>query len=105
MIGCVAGAVSVAGYVYIQPMLAKQFGLDDTCGVHNLHGLPGVIGAIGGAVSAASASTTMYGESISTVFLAEVLRITSRQVSRPVCKWPPRHHFTVLIVLVVRSLG
>ena len=52
LIGCVAGIISVTGYVYIQPMLAKQFGLDDTCGVHNLHGLPGIVGALGGAISA-----------------------------------------------------
>ena len=68
LIGCVAGIISVTGYVYIQPMLAKQFGLDDTCGVHNLHGLPGIVGALGGAISAALATPVMYGESVSTVF-------------------------------------
>ena len=59
MIGCVAGAVSVSWLRIHSANLAKQFGLDDTCGVHNLHGLPGIIGAIGGAVSAAVA-TTLY---------------------------------------------
>jgi ammonium transporter Rh len=69
-IGIVAGALSVVGYVYIQPALAKCMGLDDTCGVHNLHGMPGVMGALGGAISAGVAGSSAYGESIASVFPA-----------------------------------
>lgn len=68
VVGLVAGIVSVFGYEYVQPYLARRFGLHDTCGVHNLHGMPGIIGALGGAISAAQASSTVYGESIGRVF-------------------------------------
>ena len=44
-VGLVAGAVSVIGYVFIQPALESRFKLVDTCGVHNLHGMPGLLGA------------------------------------------------------------
>ena len=67
-VGAVAGAVSVCGYVHIQPWLARKFDLDDTCGVHNLHGIPGIIGALGGAISAATTSDRAYGSSIGLVF-------------------------------------
>jgi len=66
-IGIVSGALSVIGYVKIQPWLAG-YGLDDTCGVHNLHGMPGVLAAIGGAIAAAAAGQSAYGESIGDVF-------------------------------------
>jgi ammonium transporter Rh len=46
MVGLLAGAVSVIGYVFIQPALESRFKLVDTCGVHNLHGMPGLLGAI-----------------------------------------------------------
>ena len=45
-IGLLAGAVSVVGYVFIQPALEARFKLVDTCGVHNLHGMPGLLGAL-----------------------------------------------------------
>jgi ammonium transporter Rh len=70
LIGLIAGGLSVYGYTNVQPYLAEKFGLDDTCGVHNLHGMPGIMGGIGGAVSAALASATVYGKDISTVFAA-----------------------------------
>jgi ammonium transporter Rh len=44
-IGLLAGAVSVIGFVFIQPVLEKRFKIVDTCGVHNLHGMPGLLGA------------------------------------------------------------
>jgi ammonium transporter Rh len=45
-IGLLAGAVSVIGYVFIQPRLEVRFKIIDTCGVHNLHGMPGLLGAL-----------------------------------------------------------
>lgn len=45
-IGLLAGAVSVIGYVFIQPRLEARFKIVDTCGVHNLHGMPGLLGAV-----------------------------------------------------------
>ena len=44
-IGLLAGAVSVIGYVFVQPALEARFKVVDTCGVHNLHGMPGLLGA------------------------------------------------------------
>jgi len=46
VIGLLAGAVSVIGYVFIQPRLEARFKIIDTCGVHNLHGMPGLLGAL-----------------------------------------------------------
>lgn len=68
LVGSVAGWVSVFGYVHIQPWLAKNWNIDDTCGVNNLHGIPGLIGAVGGAISAATAGKNAYGEAIDAVF-------------------------------------
>jgi ammonia channel protein AmtB len=51
-IGTFAGLVSVAGYVYLTPLLQRHIGLLDTCGIHNLHGMPGVIGAVASAIVA-----------------------------------------------------
>ena len=49
-LGCIAGAVSVLGYVHVSPMLEAKLGTYDTCGVHNLHGLPSVVGGLASAV-------------------------------------------------------
>lgn len=46
LIGIIAGAVCVVGYVVVQPILEEKFKIADTCGVHNLHGMPGLIGGI-----------------------------------------------------------
>lgn len=45
-IGVLAGALSVVGYVFVQPVLESKFKLVDTCGVHNLHGMPGLMGGL-----------------------------------------------------------
>jgi len=44
VIGLLGGAISVVGFVFIQPMLESKAKMIDTCGVHNLHGLPGLLG-------------------------------------------------------------
>lgn len=46
LIGVLAGAVCVIGYVVIQPAIQKRFKTVDTCGVHNLHGMPGLLGGL-----------------------------------------------------------
>ena len=46
LLGCLAGIVSVYGYVYSTPMLEKTLGTYDTCGVGNLHGWPSVLGGL-----------------------------------------------------------
>lgn len=45
-IGLLAGMICVLGYVFVQPALAKNCKIIDTCGVHNLHGMPGLMGGI-----------------------------------------------------------
>lgn len=45
-IGLLAGALSVIGFVFIQPLLESKIKLVDTCGVHNLHGMPGLLGGL-----------------------------------------------------------
>ncbi|CAG5131862.1 unnamed protein product [Candidula unifasciata] len=51
--GAVAGTISVLGYKFLTPRMAKYLKIHDTCGVHNLHGMPGLLAAIGSAVLAA----------------------------------------------------
>jgi ammonium transporter Rh len=46
IIGAVAGALCVFGYVFVQPFIKKAFRIVDTCGVHNLHGMPGLVGGL-----------------------------------------------------------
>jgi ammonium transporter Rh len=46
VIGAVAGALCVFGYVVVQPKLQSIFRIVDTCGVHNLHGMPGLLGGL-----------------------------------------------------------
>jgi ammonium transporter Rh len=70
LIGCLAGAVSVVGYIYLTPYLDKSWKIHDTAGVNNLHGIPGIMGGLGGVISAAVASSTVYGESIEIVYPA-----------------------------------
>lgn len=53
IIGSVAGCVSTWGYNTLQPIL-EEYGIHDTCGVHNLHGLPAVVGALASVIIAAS---------------------------------------------------
>ncbi|CAG5126949.1 unnamed protein product, partial [Candidula unifasciata] len=55
--GATAGIVSVLGYKFLTPFLAKHLKIHDTCGVHNLHGMPGVLAAIGSSILAAVSGT------------------------------------------------
>jgi len=48
--GVTAGIVSTYGFSAIQPWLENNFGLHDTCGVHNLHAIPAIIGALASVV-------------------------------------------------------
>lgn len=52
MIGCSAGIVSTLGYNFVQPWLEKNWGLHDTCGVHNLHAMPSLVGALASVILA-----------------------------------------------------
>lgn len=46
LVGALAGAASVCGYVYSSPYLESKLGIFDTCGVGNLHGYPSIVGGI-----------------------------------------------------------
>jgi len=50
LIGVLGGALSVCGYVVIQPKLEHYLGVHDTCGVNNLHGMPAWLAAISSAI-------------------------------------------------------
>jgi len=52
MIGCTAGIVSTWGYNRLMPWLEENFGLHDTCGIHNLHAMPSVVGALASVILA-----------------------------------------------------
>jgi ammonium transporter Rh len=67
LIGSIAGALSVFGYVKVTPWLETK-GLYDTCGVHNLHGMPGVFAAITGAITAGVATSSVYGLPYDSIF-------------------------------------
>jgi len=79
IVGSISGIISVYGYKYISPFLERNFGLHDTCGVHNLHGIPGLIGGTVGAISASLASDTVYGDSITQIFEAREYRTAFEQ--------------------------
>lgn len=68
LVGACAGALSTAGYVFIQPMLEEKFGLFDTCGVNNLHGMTAILGALASCITASMAGNTLYGDNVGDVF-------------------------------------
>ncbi|KAJ2951604.1 hypothetical protein O0L34_g13760 [Tuta absoluta] len=68
-IGTVAGIISVFGYHYLTPKLAK-WGILDTCGVNNLHGMPALFSGILSAIFAALATEKEYGKDLENVFPA-----------------------------------
>ena len=59
-VGYFGGALSCLGFHKIGPYLKKQYGLEDTCGVHSLHGMPGVLAAIISAITIAAAGSDSF---------------------------------------------
>jgi ammonium transporter Rh len=60
-IGALAGILSVAGYVYVQPFLERKIGLHDTCGINNLHGMPSLLSGFAAVIAASQATPEAYG--------------------------------------------
>merc|ERR1719430_315762 len=65
VIGALAAAVSVCGFVYIQPVLCSKLRIHDSCGVNNLHGMPGLLGGLLSVLMAGLASEGAYGHTSS----------------------------------------
>ena len=78
-VGLVAGAMSNLAYVKLQGRLLKNFGLHDTCGVHNLHGLPGLLGGVVSAIAVGAVSDSTYGEEMHLIFIARPARTQASQ--------------------------
>jgi ammonium transporter Rh len=81
-VGLVAGAVSVIGYVFIQPALESRFKLVDTCGVHNLHGMPGLLGAIVAMMVVPGIAAAQFIGIIFSVMLAFIAGLTAGAIIR-----------------------
>lgn len=96
LVGSLSGIISVCGYKYISPYLERNFGLHDTCGVHNLHGIPGLIGGSVGAISAALASDNVYGDSITQIFKAREYRTAFEQGG---------YQFATLLISLSMAIG
>ena len=47
-----------------QPIMAKWFYIQDTCGVNNLHGMPAILSAVASAIAAGVASVETKGSKI-----------------------------------------
>ncbi|KAH7951229.1 hypothetical protein HPB52_006974 [Rhipicephalus sanguineus] len=70
IVGSLAGTISVLGYKFISPFLARRWSVHDTCGVHNLHGMPGVLAGISSIILAATTSHQSHGDSLFSVYPA-----------------------------------
>ncbi|XP_022242749.1 ammonium transporter Rh type B-like [Limulus polyphemus] len=68
IIGSLAGFISVMGYHFLTPFLAKYCRIHDTCGVNNLHGMPGIYAALVSAIVVSLASEDNYGYSLYEIF-------------------------------------
>ncbi|XP_061548635.1 LOW QUALITY PROTEIN: rh50-like protein [Phycodurus eques] len=64
-VGCTA---CMLGYKYLSPLLAKWFGIQDQCGIHNLHGLTGLISCTAGICAIIMANEEVYGPSLYDTF-------------------------------------
>ncbi|KHN78357.1 Ammonium transporter Rh type A [Toxocara canis] len=70
LVGSGAAIISVFGFAYLTPFLARKCGIHDTCGVNNLHGMPGLYAGILGFVFAAAYDPGQYELSLSTIYPA-----------------------------------
>lgn len=68
VIGTLAGMLSVIGYKFLLPLMAK-IRMHDTCGVHNLHGLPGLLAGITGIIVASIENRSGYLDSLTDMCL------------------------------------
>lgn len=50
--------------------MQNNFGIRDTCGVHNLHGIPGVLAGLIGALMAGIATESIYSQSLYDIYPA-----------------------------------
>lgn len=81
-IGLLAGAVSVLGYVFLQPVLESKFKLVDTCGVHNLHGMPGLLGGMSAFLVVPDVAIAQFNGMMITLFIAIVGGLTAGVIIR-----------------------
>ncbi|VDD95747.1 unnamed protein product [Enterobius vermicularis] len=72
LVGTGAAIISVLGYAYLTPFMAKKFSIHDTCGVNNLHGMPGLYAGILGFIFAAAYEPAKYGESLGIIYPAMI---------------------------------
>ncbi|KAH6930751.1 hypothetical protein HPB50_018031 [Hyalomma asiaticum] len=70
IVGSIAGVISVLGYKYVTPFLARRWSVHDTCGVHNLHGMPGLLAGISSIILAAATSHESHGDSLYSIYPA-----------------------------------
>lgn len=82
LIGALAGALSVFGYKYITPFMARKFRLHDTCGINNLHGMPGIMAGIVSVIVAAVATEEEYNYSLYTLYPARAPPANSSDLSQ-----------------------
>lgn len=79
IVGAVAGTISVLGYKYLTPFLARRWNIHDTCGVNNLHGLPGLLAGLTSIIVAAVVSTDSHSESMYSIYHARVPRANTTE--------------------------
>lgn len=82
IMGALAGALSVFGYKFVTPLLARRLRIHDTCGVNNLHGMPGILAGVASAVIAASATEEEYNYSLYTLYPARAPTANSTELSQ-----------------------
>jgi ammonium transporter Rh len=70
IIGCIAGLLSTAGYVFLTPKM-NSIGIYDVCGVHNLHGMPGVFAGLVGSIAIGATDKSDYGGNYDEIFADE----------------------------------